>query len=128
MQTRNTAVSQNRSAHFLNLSGSYVPQLAGTKFRITKFFDQRSLHFAVLFSGKHFAEHIFDNCRNGKALHALSAPVRSDITGMSAPEIFRIVFKKHGIQLPTKPVDIEVFQRIFRPFMEQSGEVTEAGL
>ena len=47
---------------------------------------------------------------------------------MPSPEIFRIIFEEHGIQFAPETVDVKVFERLFLPFVEQRGKITETGL
>ena len=83
---------------------------------------------ALFPAGKDFLEHIHDYRHDRKAFGTLGAPVRSDFPGTASPQIFRILFKKHGIQFPAEPVDIKIFQGIFLSFVKHGGQITEAGL
>ena len=47
---------------------------------------------------------------------------------MASPEIFRVIFKEHGIELTPKPVNIEVFQAVFLFLVDQGNQIAEAHL
>ncbi len=47
---------------------------------------------------------------------------------MAAPEVFGIIFKKHGIKLVSEPVDIKIFQRFFLSFMDKGFQITEKNM
>ena len=123
-----SAVCQDRTAQFSDLLCGHVPQLAGAEFGIAEFFDQGSLNLAVFLSRQHFAEDVLDNSKDRQTLHALCAPVGRNVARMSAPEIFRVIFKEHGIQFFAETVNIQVFKRVFFSFVDDCGKVAEAGL
>ena len=47
---------------------------------------------------------------------------------MASPEVFGIIFKKHGVKLLAESVDIKIFQRFLFPFMNQCLQVAEKNM
>ena len=127
MKLRNLCIFDDRTAKLFNLSCSYVPELSGTKLWIFEFLDQGGIDLTVLYLEK-LAKEILQDSHNGKSLGSLSTPGSIDLTGMTSPEVLCIVLKEHGIQLPAKAVNIEIFQIILRQLMEHGSQIAEAYL
>ena len=109
--------------------GHRLPQLAGAVLGIAEFLDQRGLHLAlVALAGAQLAQHVRENGADGQALDALRAPGRGDLARMAAPELFRVAFKEHGVELLAEAVDVEVLQRILGQFARRRRQITHARL
>ena len=119
-------ICQDCSAKFTYFLCSHIPEFSGSELRIGKFFYQRSFNFTI-FITELFAECIFYNSHNGNTLYALCAPGWIDLAGMTSPQIFCIMFKKHGIKLFTKTIDIKIFKRIFLSLENTCSDIAETG-
>ena len=128
VQAHHAAVFQNPAAHFLNFGSGYIPKLAGTKLGIAELLDEGGFHMPGFFAGEKLAEHVRNDRHDGEPLYALRTPVGIDFRRASAPEIFRIFLKKHGVELPAETVYIEILQRVFLSFMYDAYQIAEAGL
>ena len=80
---------------------------------------------AVLLIRQKLAEHIFDDGHNGQALGSLGAPAGIDLAGMAAPQVLRVVFKKHGVELAAETVDVEILQGVFFSLKNRCFQVAE---
>ena len=115
------------AAELFHFAGCYIPQLAGAKFRVFKFLNERSFYLAVFLFQLLFDD-ILKDCHNGHSLGTLCPPGRVDLAGMASPQVFGVILKKHGIQLPAETVDIKVFQAGFRFLVDQGCKITESYL
>ena len=119
------AVFQNPAAHLFHFGSGDVPELSGAQLGIAEGLDEGSLHVAVLLIGEQLAEHILDDGHHGKAFGALRAPAGIDFAGMTAPEVFCVMLKKHGIELFPEAIDIEVLQRLLFPLVQDGSQIAE---
>ena len=109
--------------------GHRLPELAGAVLGVAEFLDQRGLHLVLVgLAGAQFAQHVRQNGANGQPLDALRAPGRGDLARVAAPELFRVALKEHGIELPTKAVDVEILQRILRQPVRRRRQIAHARL
>ena len=110
MYCMHAAVHADFTAHFPDQICYGFPQLTGSEFGIVEFFDQRGFHLFFVAGGQDLAEHVLDDCLDGQALDPLCPPGCGDFTGMSAPELFGVALKEHGVQHLTETVDVEILQ------------------
>ena len=102
-------VRQDRSALLADPVRRDIPQLARTQLRIGELLDEGGLDLAV-FPAELLLDRVLQHRKDGHTLDALGAPGRIDLGGMPAPEVFRVIFEEHGIQLAAEPVDIEILE------------------
>ena len=115
------------AAHLFHLCRRSLPELAGTILGIIELLNQRSLDLMlVLFFRRQLLQIILQNAHDGQPLGPLRAPIRSNLPGMTPPELLGITLKKHGIQLASKGIDIKILQRIHRLFHKHCLQITEA--
>ena len=127
MEFDNGGIPNDLPAHFFDFPSSNLPKLPGAKLGVFELFNQGSFHCPV-FDAEHTAPHIPQNRRNGQSLHPLSAPRGIDFPGVSAPEVFRVILEKHGVQLSAKSVYIKILQIVFRELMNHGCQVAQPHL
>ena len=127
MNFHNLAALPNLTAHVNELLSRCLPELTGAELGILEFLNERGLHMGVFLRLRQgLLQNILQNSHNGQALHPLGAPVGGDVPGMTAPELFRVALKEHGVKLFAKAVDVEILQRILVLFAHRGVQVAEA--
>ena len=128
MNGRHPRIQFNAAALLFDLPGCDLPQLPGPEFGIAEFLDERGLDLAALFPLEmdSLADSIPEDCCDRNALDALGTPLRRHLRRMAAPHIFRVVLKKHGIQLFAEPVDVEILQGNLFALVHHAAQIAES--
>ena len=71
-------------------------------------------------------EQVLQHGADGNALDPLAAPVGREVFGRKTPDFFRIAGEKGPVEFFSEPVDHEIFQGVFRPFVEAGIQVGTA--
>ena len=118
-------VPEDLSAPVFHRLRCEVPQLPGAELRIGELLNERGLDLAVLFV-EDFPEDIAEHRPDGQPFHALGAPLRRDLPGVTPPQVLGIVLKEHGIEFFSETVDIEILKGLFLPLEKDGLQVAEA--
>ena len=113
-------------AQLLRVGGHRLPELAGAVFGIAEPLDQRGFHPAVFFA-EGFGDRAGEDLHQRKPLDPLRAPIRRNLARMHAPEVFRVMLKKHLIERAAELVDVEIFQRGDGQLVHPRRQIAETG-
>ena len=120
-------VSDEGASQSFDSGSGYFPEFAGAKLGVLELFDQRGVDLAV-FDMKSLAEDILEDAGNRKTLGTLGAPGSVNLTGVTSPEVFGVIFEEQRVELFPERVDIEILKVVFREFMQKGANIAEAAL
>ena len=98
--------------------------------RVPELLNQRGFAslFVAFFPESKLAECMAEHLGNGKALHTLGTPIRTDFVAGYAPHLGGVITEKCFIQLGAEAVNEEILQAILLTLMQHAEHVAEAHL